>query len=138
VYDGLYSYFLDKNPKTTFSKDNPLGVYSTIFDDRGGKLVKEDVLMEFKRGLSGLLADIDKHKKDVSHIDILTVWDEESASKEELLKTKGCILRERDITKNPYYGVTHELLGLGRQNPLPIISIRSVVKSIFGETLKDV
>jgi len=137
VYDGLYGYFLEKRAETIFSKTNSLGVHSTIFDDRGGKLAKDDLLVEFKRGLSGLLADIDKHKKDVSQIDILVVWDEESQTREDLLKTKGCILRDRDITKNPFYGVTHELLGLGRQNPLPIISLRSVVKTIFGEAVKE-
>ena len=104
---------------------------------RGGILEKDDLLVEFKRGLSGLIVDIDKHKKDVSQIDVLVVWDEESQTKEELLKSKGCILRERDNTKNPFYGVTHELLGLGRQNPLPIISLRSVVKALFGDAVKD-
>lgn len=137
VYDGLYGYSLKKRPEIVFSKANSLGVAEKIFDDRGGKLEKDDLLIEFKRDLFGLITDIDKHKKDVSQIDILVVWDEQVRLKEELLKTKGCILRERDITKNPFYGVTHELLGLGRQNPLPIISLRCITKALFGDAVKE-
>ena len=137
VYDGLYGYFLNKREGTAFSQSNSLGVSEKIFDNRGGKLEKEDLLIEFKKDLSGLINDIDKHKKDVGHIDILVVWDEESQREEDLLKSKGCILRQRDVTKNPYYGVTHELIGLGRQNPLPIISLRSITKTIFGHAVKE-
>jgi hypothetical protein len=137
VYDGLYSYSLEKKPETVFSVKNPLGIADKIFDHKGGKLKKDDLLIEFKSNLFGLVADIDRHKKDISHIDILVVWDEQSHLKEELLNTKGCILRERDITKNPFYGVTHELLGLGRQNPLPIVSLRSITKEAFRDAVKD-
>lgn len=129
VYDGLFSYELKFSPEYIYSDVNNLGISKTVFDCNGGHL-KKDILVEFKTTRNKLYSDLDKNKKDISHIDLLVCWDVELDSKIELQKNKGDILKIKDITTNVFYGVTHYLIGGSRQQPLPIIELKSVLKSI--------
>ncbi|MFH7028769.1 MAG: ATP-binding protein [Heteroscytonema crispum UTEX LB 1556] len=131
VYDGLYEYKLEQTEKVEYSENNRLGIYKNIFSANGGSLKKE-ILIEFKKQLSGIYKDINSNKKDISHVDILVVWDVEFKDKETLQKDKGDILTEKDITTNVFYGVTHQLFGGSRQQPLPIIELKKILELLFN------
>ena len=49
--------------------------------------------------------------------------------KDELQRDKGDVLQEVDKTTNVFFGVTHQLIGAGRQQALPIIELKSVLNS---------
>lgn len=131
VYDGLYEYQLDQTEELEYSESNKLGIYKKIFSANGGSLKKE-ILIEFKKELSGIYKDINSNKKDISHVDILVVWDVDFKNKETLHKEKGDILTEKDITTNVFYGVTHQLFGVARQQPLPIIELKKILEMLFN------
>jgi len=130
VYDGLYEYQLDQTEELEYSESNRLGIYKKIFSGNGGSLKKE-ILIEFKKELSGIYKDINSNKKNISHVDILVVWDVDFENKETLQKEKGDILTEKDITNNVFYGVTHQLFGGARQQPLPIIELKKILEILF-------
>ncbi|MGB3759957.1 MAG: hypothetical protein WBA07_26885 [Rivularia sp. (in: cyanobacteria)] len=73
-------------------------------------------------------------KKDLSRIDILVCWDVEYDKRTDFISIKGDVLKEKDITTNVYYGVTHYLIGVGRQQPLPIIELKQILKEVIGLT----
>ncbi|MEH1904594.1 MAG: hypothetical protein V7L04_25110 [Nostoc sp.] len=131
VYDGLYEYQLEQNNETEYSDKNYLGIYKNIFNANGGSLKKE-ILIEFKQELSDIYKDINSNRKNISHIDILVVWDVKFKDKENLQKDKGDILTQKDITANVFYGVTHQLLAGSRQHPLPIIELKKILELVFN------
>lgn len=131
VYDGLYEYKLEQAEEVEYSEKNRLGIYKNIFSANGGSLKKE-ILIEFKKELSGIYKDIHSNKKDISHVDILVVWDVEFDKKEILQKEKGDIITEKDITSNVFYGVTHQLIAGSRQQPLPIIELKKILELLFN------
>lgn len=131
VYDGLFDYTLKQTEEAEYSSSNKLGIHKKRFDSYDGLLSKE-ILIEFKQSLSDIYKDVDSNKKDLSHIDILVCWNVSFENRTKLQQEKGDILQEKDITVNVYYGVTHQLIGCGRQQPLPIIELKSVLKEVFG------
>lgn len=131
VYDGLYEYQLDPNEEVEYSEKNRLGIYKNVFNANGGSLKKE-ILGEFKKELNSIYKDINSNKKDINHIDILVVWDVKFEEKENIQKEKGDILTEKDITTNVFYGVTHQLFGGSRQQPLPIIELKKILEMHFN------
>ena len=137
VYDGLYQYELEGDEDTQYSSSCSLGIAKAIFDRQGGTL-KRDILVEFKLNLNGIYRDVNQNRKDVSHIDLLICWsvdyDKNSVN---LQKEKGDILREKDPRTNVFYGVTHQLIGLNRQQPLPIIELKQVLKTALDLDLQD-
>ena len=60
------------------------------------------------------------------------VWNVDFEKKEDLQKDKGDILTEKDITTNVFYGVTHQLFGGSRQQPLPIIELKKILQILFN------
>lgn len=131
VYDGLYEYQLDQTEEVEYSKNNNLGIHKNIFNAHG-KSLKKEILIEFKIELPSIYKDISSNKKDISHIDILVVWDVNFKDKEKLQREKGDILTEKDITTNVFYGVTHQLFGGSRQQPLPIIELKKILELVFN------
>lgn len=131
VYDGLYEYQLDQNKEVEYSEKNRLGIHKNVFNANGGSLKKE-ILVEFKKELNDIYKDINSNKKDINHIDILVVWDVKYEEKENLQKEKGDILAKKDITTNVFYGVTHQLFGGSRQQPLPIIELKKILEMRFN------
>lgn len=131
VYDGLYEYRLDQTGEVEYSENNNLGIHKNIFN-ANGKSLKKEILIEFKRELDSIYKDISSNKKDISHIDILVVWDVNFKDKEKLQRDKGDILTEKDITTNVFYGVTHQLFGGSRQQPLPIIELKKILEIVFN------
>jgi hypothetical protein len=130
VYDGLYEYQLDQTEEVEYSDSNRLGIYKNIFSANGGSLKKE-ILIEFKKELSGIHKDITSNKKDLSQVDVLVVWNVDFEKKETLQREKGDILTEKDITTNVFYGVTHQLFGGAKQQPLPIIELKKILEILF-------
>ncbi len=133
VYDGLFDYNLEQEYDTEYSNSNQLGIQRNVFDSNGGLLSKE-ILIEFKKRLNDIYRDIDSNKKDLSHIDLLVCWNVEFDKRTEFLSKKGDVLKPKDITTNVYYGVTHYLIGAGRQQPLPIIELKQILKEVIGLT----
>ena len=128
VYDGLYEYHIEKDTDTTFSDGNPLGISSSVFISHGNTLKKE-ILIEFKLNLHGIYRDIETNRKDMGHVDVLVCWNVDYDRKDELQVQRGDVLQEVDNTTNVYFGVTHQLIGAGRQQALPIIELKSVLNS---------
>ena len=91
VYDGLYEYRLDQTEEVEYSEKNNLGIHKNIFN-ANGKSLKKEILIEFKRELIDIYKDISSNKKDISHIDILVVWDVKFKDKEDLQRDKGDII----------------------------------------------
>jgi hypothetical protein len=136
VYDGLYHYHLTESEEVFYSNKNQLGIHRKIFNTHGS-ILRKDILIEFKKNLCDIYLDIDKNKKDASHIDILVCWDVAYENKDKLQKEKGDILMERDVMNNVFYGVTHSLIVRGRQQALPIIELKKVLKILFNYTDKN-
>jgi hypothetical protein len=131
VYDGLFNYALKQADDTEYSNSNKLGIRKNIFVSNDGLLSKE-ILIEFKKSLNDVYKDIDTNRKDLSHIDILVCWDVNFDNRAKLQGDRGDILQEKDITMNVYYGVTHQLIGGGRQQPLPIIELKKILQEEFS------
>ncbi len=131
VYDGLYAYYLEQSEAVEYSDKNRLGIYKGVFNTHGGSL-KKDILIEFKKDLLSIYKDIDNYKKDVTHIDILICWDVNYENRDNLQKDKGDILNEKDVTANVFYGVTHQLIGLNRNLPLPIIELKKILEIVLN------
>lgn len=131
VYDGLYEYYLKLDDHTIYSEDNPLGIHKNIFTRYSGTLKKDSILVEFKRELKGIYNDIHNNKKDVSHIDLLICWSTNYDERDKFSREYGDILQERDMTTNVFYGVTHQLIGAGRQQPLPIIELKTILEKVL-------
>ena len=127
VYDGLYDYDLEQTEEVEYSESNKLGIHRNIFNANGGRLRKE-ILIEFKKDLKSIYNDINTNKKDISHIDVLVCWSVEFENKEKLQKEKGDVLAEKGVTTNVFYGSTHQLIGAGRQQALPIIELKKVLE----------
>jgi hypothetical protein len=136
VYDGLYHYNLTESQDVCYSNDNQLGIHKAIFTTHGSSL-RKDILIEFKKNLRDIYPDIDNNKKDANHIDILVCWDVDFDNKNKLQKEKGDILMERDVMRNVFYGVTHNLIIIGRQQALPIIELKKVLEILFNYTDKN-
>lgn len=132
VYDGLFDYALNQGDDTEYSNSNQLGIQKSVFDINGGLLSKE-ILIEFKIKMEHIYKDINSNKKDLRDIDILVCWDVEFDKRDDLQLKKGDVLQLKDITTNVYYGVTHYLTG-ARQQPLPIIELKDVLKKVIGLT----
>jgi hypothetical protein len=45
-----------------------------------------------------------------------------------LQKDKGDVLAEKGVITNVFYGSTHQLIGAGRQQALPIIELKKVLE----------
>ena len=133
VYDGLFDYALNQKDDTEYSNSNQLGIQKSVFDLNGGLLAKE-ILIEFKIKMEDIYKDINSNKKDLSHIDILVCWDVEFNKRDDFQSKKGDVLQLKDITTNVYYGVTHYLTG-ARQQPLPIIELKQILKEVIGLTV---
>lgn len=131
VYDGYLSYHLKRSDNVLITK-HPLGLHAGVFDRHGDPLSK-DLLIEFKKDLNAIYRDIDRNRKDLSHIDVLVCWDCDFPNRDHLQRDRGDNLRERVLTENVFFGVTHELIGAGRQNPLPIIELKSVIEKLFPQ-----
>ncbi|MGK7875133.1 MAG: hypothetical protein AB4426_18130 [Xenococcaceae cyanobacterium] len=131
VYDGLYEYYLKSDDSTIYSEDNPLGIHQSIFTRQSGTL-KKDILVEFKKELQGIYKDIDQNKKDISHIDLLICWSTNYDERDKLSTDQGDILQEKDTTTNVFYGVTHQLIGANRQQPLPIIELKTILEKALN------
>ncbi|MFN9733431.1 MAG: hypothetical protein ACK544_05450, partial [Microcystis sp.] len=116
--------------------DHQLGIHKKIFTTYGSSL-RKDILIEFKRNLQDIYPDINNNKKDANHINILVCWDIDFENKNKLLKEKGDTLMERDVETNIFYGVTHRLIGAGRQQALPIIELKKVLEILLNYTDKN-
>ena len=127
VYDGLYDYDLKQTEEVEYSENNKLGIHRNIFNANGGSLRKE-ILIEFKKDLTSIYKDINTNKKDISHIDVLVCWNVEFENKEKLQKEKGDVLAEKGVITNVFYGSTHQLIGAGRQQALPIIELKKFLE----------
>ncbi len=133
VYDGLYDYSLSHGEGTVLSPSNPLGVSQGMFADHGDHLSSE-VVIEFKTNFEALYRDIDKNKKDISQIDLLVCWSTGPNDAEFYQTERGDLLHAKSDATNVFYGVTHELVTGGRQQPLPIVELSSVLSTlVIGE-----
>ncbi|MFJ7850736.1 ATP-binding protein [Peribacillus sp. NPDC097206] len=129
VYDGLYDY------KTQFSDDillsnDPLGISESV-KNRYADIDKE-IVIEYKTYLRGIFRDLKEVKKRLQDIDILVCWSVEYEKVNEFVESEGIVLKEVDQSENYFYGVTHEVAGLGRNtNFLPIIELKTVINKKF-------
>ncbi|KOR35855.1 hypothetical protein AM228_16055 [Planktothricoides sp. SR001] len=131
VYDGLFSYTLKQDEKTEYSTDNILGIQKQVFHRYDGVVARSDVMVEFKKNLKDIYLDIKNNKKDLSHIDILVCWDANYDDRENIQKNHGDYIQLKDFLTNVYYGVTYYLIGAHRQQPLPIIELKSIVEQVL-------
>ncbi len=132
VYDGLFGYYLDNSPESQYSNDNKLGIRAETFQRYGGNFSAE-ILIEFKKDLKSIYTDIDKNKKNLEHINLLVCWDTNFQDRNKIYhQNRGDTLTEKDSIANVFYGVTHQLIGANRQQPLPIIELKKVLELTIG------
>lgn len=136
VYDGLYGYNLASRKECLYSENNKYGIKQEVFDRNSGVL-EADLLIEFKRDLDQIYKDVNNNIKDLSDINILVCWDVDISRKDIYDEVEGDILKERIIENNPYFGVTHHLITQKRQQPLPIIELKSLIEYYFKITINQ-
>ncbi|MCU4923929.1 ATP-binding protein [Bacillus cereus] len=130
VYDGLYDYKTDFPSEILLPKD-PLGISESV-KNRQASLDRE-IVIEYKKNLSGIFRDLKEVKKRLQDIDILVCWSVEYEKVNEFVESDGIVLKEVDQSENFYYGVTHEVAGLGRNtNFLPVIELKTVLNRKFN------
>ncbi|WP_017658900.1 ATP-binding protein [Baaleninema simplex] len=135
VYDGLFGYDLDDSLESRYSKDNQLGIRADTFQKHGGNFSAE-ILIEFKKDLNSIYTDIDKNKKNLEHINLLVCWDTDFQNRDKIYhQIRGDTLMEKDSLSNVFYGVTHQLIGANRQQPLPIIELKKVLELTIGYSI---
>jgi hypothetical protein len=133
VYDGLFDYKCDFDDRLMLPND-PLGLSESV-KNRYPNIEKE-IVIEFKTYLKGIFKDIKEVKKRLEDIDLLVCWSVEYEKVNEFVETEGILLKEVDQSENYFYGVTHEVIGLGRNTKfLPIIELKSVLNKKFNITL---
>jgi hypothetical protein len=116
------------------STTNHYGIARAVFDQNGGVL-KKDLLIEFKTDFEALYRDIDKNRKDISQIDVLVCWSTGPQDAQYYQTMHGDLLQRKADATNVFYGVTHELVTGKRQQPLPIIELRALIRTVCGVTL---
>ncbi|QHA36930.1 hypothetical protein D5E69_14650 [Rossellomorea marisflavi] len=133
VYDGLYDYKTDF-PQEILLPHDPLGISESV-KNRQAEMDRE-IVIEYKTFLRGIFRDLKEVKKRLQDIDILVCWSVEYDKVNEFVETEGIVLKEVDQSENAYYGVTHEVAGLGRNtNFLPIIELKTVLNKKFSAEL---
>ncbi|MCG9602723.1 hypothetical protein L1D16_18310, partial [Vibrio sp. Isolate31] len=135
VYDAILDYCINISDGVVYDESNSIGISKDVFAHSSNCIVKKDILVEFKKDLDGLFKDIDRNKKDISHVNILVCWDAKFVNAEKYLRERGDVLRIKDSSLNIYHGVTHELVVAGRSQPLPIIELKKVISGRFSLTL---
>lgn len=133
VYDGLYDYKTDFPNEILLSHD-PLGISESVKNRQAS--MDREIVIEYKKNLSGIFRDLKEVKKRLQDIDILVCWSVEYERVNEFVESDGIVLKEVDQSENFYYGVTHEVAGLGRNtNFLPIIELKTILNKKFGTNL---
>lgn len=130
VYDGLYKYQTDF-PQNFRLPHDPLGISEHVINQYGQQ--EKIIIIEFKTFLKNIFRDIKEVKKRLADIDLLVCWSVEYEKINEFVASEGIILKKVDQSINYMYGVTHEVLGLGRNaNYLPIIELKTVLNEKFN------
>ncbi|MGF1691347.1 ATP-binding protein [Photobacterium kagoshimensis] len=132
VYDAILDYSLEFSESIIYGEDNTIGISKEVLAHSSNLITKKDILVEFKIDIDGLFKDIDRNKKDVSHVNVLVCWDAKFCNAEKYLRERGDVLRVKDSSLNIYHGVTHELVIAGRSQPLPIIELNKVIQQTYG------
>jgi hypothetical protein len=127
VYDGYYNYRIDFRSEF-FSGNDCLGIAEPLVSSFASEKVNRDILIEFKSKLSDLFKDINNLKKNINQIDLLVCWNVQFDKANDFMDSEGIILNKIDKTENVYYGATHQIIGSGRSNFLPIIELKTVVE----------
>ncbi|MCA0987261.1 ATP-binding protein [Guptibacillus algicola] len=130
VYDGLYDYKTNF-PDEILLPNDPLGISDSVKVRHPD--IDREVVIEYKTFLRGIFRDLKEVKKRLQDIDILVCWSVEYEKLNEFVELEGIVLKGVDQSENFYYGVTHEVAGLGRNtNFLPVIELKTVLSKIFG------
>ena len=130
VYDGLYRYSCDFNEEILLPNDS-LGISTKVKNQYHE--IDKNIVIEFKTELKKIFKDVKDVKKELSDIDILVCWDVEYERHNEFVKTEGIVLKPVDQSENYFYGITHEVIGMGRNTTfLPIIELKKVLKIKFN------
>lgn len=133
VYDSLCNYTCDFNNE--FISTSNLLALSPILKNQYSTIDKS-IVIEFKTKLSQIFGDVRAIKKDLKDIDIIVCWDAEYNKASEFVATHGVVLKEVDKTTNIFYGVTHEMVGLGQNNQYtPIIELKTVLNTLLNINL---
>ena len=106
-----------------------LGLFSyrsgSVFNCGGGSVLSYHI---YKLSLKNIFKDLKEVKKRLQDIDILVCWTVEYERVNEFVQSEGIVLKKVDQSENYFYGVTHEVAGLGRNtNFLPIIELKTVL-----------
>lgn len=129
VYDGLFEYICEFGNKLLLEND-ALGLSKKVVDENS--TIQEDVVIEFKTTFKLIFRDLQEAKKRLHDIDILVCWNVEFEKVNEYVENHGVVLKEADQSDNYYYGVTHELVGYGRNSSaLPVIELKEIINKKF-------
>ncbi|EJV56050.1 hypothetical protein IEO_05551 [Bacillus wiedmannii] len=133
VYDGLYDYKTDFPNEILLPQDS-LGISESVKNRQAS--MDREIVIEYKNYLRGIFRDLKEVKKRLQDIDILVCWSVEYEKVNDFVESDGIVLKEVDQSENFYYGVTHEVAGLGRNtNFLPIIELKTILNKKFGTNL---
>lgn len=130
VYDCLCQYYCNFSSKF-IDKSNPIAIAEP--HKLSHSEIKKNIVIEFKHKLSEIFMDVKAIKKNLQDIDIIVCWDTEYEKRNDFVVTTGVVIKEVDKSTNTYFGVTHEIIGLGQNTKfLPIIELKTVINSLFN------
>ena len=133
IYDCLCQYQCDFS--NAFIDNSKIFALSEC-QQNGNTNINRYIIIEFKHKLRQIFSDVKNIKKNLQDIDIIVCWDVEFEKSSEFVQSNGVVIKEVDRTSNIYYGVTHELIGLGQNTKyLPIIELKTLVNSVYNLNL---
>jgi len=128
-YDGVVNYRFTKNRDKLIyhPTNNPLGISRA-------KIAQTDLLgknLEFKKSLEHLINDFDEEVKSPLKTRFVVTWDEGdiAGSGYEIIP----LLEKDNYELRTFHGETHQLLLEG--GTIPVIMLKYLIKTIFGEKL---
>lgn len=133
VYDCLCLYKCDFSSEF-INTENCLSINPTL--KNANNSIEKNIVIEFKHTLKQIFSDVKNIKKNLQDIDIIVCWDVEFEKSSEFVESNGVLIKLVDKTSNIFFGITHEIIGLGQNTRfLPIIELKTIINSHFNLSL---
>lgn len=134
VYDGMYKIVMDE-PREHYiyrKETNPLGISedANIFNEL--PFISSSRILEYKKDLDGLIADVENGDKNTNDINLVVVWDVGNKYEENYFITS--LLDTDNISLRSHHGVTHIISNLNsNQREMDLIVLKDLIEYLSDQ-----